>query len=176
MSYTTPATAVAGTVLTAAFLNTNVRDNVAWLATDSPAVRAYNNANISLANATNTAITMNSERFDNAGMHSTSSSTERLVVPTGAAGKYLFGGNISFAFSGTGSRGHHCYLNGATIICENTQQASSSVGNEMSYTSIYALAVADYIAMIGYQNSGGALNTTSNANYSPEFWAYWLRT
>ena len=86
MAFTTPATAVAATALTASFLNVNVRDNIAWMATDSPSCNVYNNANISIATGTNTALTFNSERYDNAAMHSTSSNTQRITAPTGGGG------------------------------------------------------------------------------------------
>ena len=86
MSYSAPFTAVAGTAWRAADWNTNGRDNIAWLATDSPSCRAYNNANISMTSGAATAVTLNSERFDNAAMHSTSSNTSRITVPTGGGG------------------------------------------------------------------------------------------
>lgn len=45
MAWTTPATAVAGTVLTAAWLNTYVRDNTAYLYLSSPRAAEYDNGN-----------------------------------------------------------------------------------------------------------------------------------
>ena len=37
-------------------------------------------------------------------------------------------------------------------------------------TTIYQLTAGDYVEVRAYQNSGGALNVNSTANYSPEFW------
>ena len=175
MAYTAPANAVAGTVLTAAYLNAYLRDNILWLATDSPAVRVYNNADLTLTTGVNTALTFNQERFDNAGVHSTSSNTGRLTIPTGAGGKYLFGGSVVFAFNATGDRGHHGWLNGVTTIVDNAARAGGTFGNAMTYSAVYALTAADYLTMVCYQGSGGNLNITAAGNYSPEFWAYWLR-
>jgi hypothetical protein len=175
--FTAEATAVAGTALTAAFLNTNLRDNVQWLATDSPCVRAYNSAAISIPTGADTLVTLNSERFDNAAMHSTSSNTSRLTVPTGGGGKYLFGGVVDFGLNSIGGRGCHIKLNSATFIAKTVMQANADGGSSSStVTSSYAMNAADYIDMFAYQGSGGNLNLTSTTAYSPEAWAYWLRT
>lgn len=177
MAFTTPATAVAGTALTAAWLNTYVRDNLAWMATDSPACRAYNNANISIGNSSDTAVTMNSERFDNAAMHSTSSNTSRITVPTGGGGKYLMGSLMEFAANATGERGNHLRVNATTFVSKQVQTNSGGIINwTSSNTSVYALSAADYIECYVFQNSGGNLNLAASGNWSPEVWMFWIRT
>jgi len=178
MAFNTPATAVALTALTAGWLNTYVRDNIAWMATDSPAVRAYNNANLAWGTGVDTVVTLNSERFDNAAMHSTSSNTSRGTVPAGGAGKYLFGSLVEFAANVTGGRGCHIKMNGTTYIAKSVVQGSTGAGDttSMTVTSSYALIAADYVEMWAYQSSGGFLNINSASAYSPELWAYWLRT
>lgn len=177
MSFSTPATETAGTILTAGYLNTYVRDNIAWIATDSPAVRGYNNANISWGTGVDAAVAANSERFDNAAMHSTSSNTSRYTVPTGGAGKYLFGGLVEFAANVTGGRGVHIKLNATTYIAKSVMQANTDGGtSSATVTSSYAMSAADYIEMFAYQGSGGFINLNSTSAYSPECWSYWLRT
>ena len=177
MAFTTPATSTAGTVLTASFLNTYVRDNVAWMATDSPSCRAYNNANISIPDSTFTAVTLNSERFDNAALHSTSSNTSRLTVPTGGGGKYVIGLGANWTASASGAlRTTRIEQNATTVLGTFTSQPSASHGSDQSWSTIYALSDADYVEMYVFQNSGGALNLTSVANSSPEFWTFWMRT
>lgn len=178
MAFTTPATATAGTVLTASFLNTNVRDNIAWLATDSPSCRAYNNANISISNGVLTVVTLNSERYDNAAVHSTASNTSRFTIPTGGAGKYVFLGNITYATNGTGVRAANALLNGATTITRNTTASAAAAiyGTELSFCTVYALSAADYVEMQAFQSSGGALNVESNPNATPEAGVLWFRT
>jgi hypothetical protein len=181
MPYTTPRTWVAAEIATAANLNTHLRDNVAWMATDSPACRAYNNANISIPNAVaapGTAITLNSERFDNAAVHSTAVNTSRLTVPSGAAGKYIMGLGTSWAGSAGGNyRQSRIELNGATTnIGIDTRNGSGGHLSEAAWSTVYALAVADYIEGYARQDSGGALNTLVQANSTPEFWCFWFRT
>jgi hypothetical protein len=179
MAFTTPATAVAGNILTASWLNTYVRDNVAWSATDSPACRAYNNATISHSSTGNwQAVTLNSERFDNAAMHSTSSNTERITVPSGGAGKYLVAGNLAWLQNATGQRQLGIGVNGVATFAavQGGPIVSGTVNTNLAVMAVYSMAVADYFAMGGFQDSGGALDMTSQANYSPEFYAFWFRT
>lgn len=166
---------MAGTILTAAYLNTFLRDNILWMATDAPVCRAYNSANISIANASDTAVTLNSERFDNAGMHSTSSNTPRITIPAGSAGKFLFGALIEFAQAGVNERGNHIKLNGTTYIAKMVHPPATSAPTSMTITSMYAMAAGDYIENYVYQSSGSALNLTASGNYSPELWAEWVR-
>jgi len=178
MAYTTPATAVSLAVLTAGWLNTYVRDNVAWLATDSPAVRVYHSVNLSVGNAAWGTMPYDSERYDNAAMHSTSVNTERLVIPTGAGGKYIVGGGISWALSAAGNaRSARIGVNATpTIVAWQVSFPSATVGSEVSMCSTYAMSATDYFIFQLWQDSGGGLNIVSVAQYSPEFWCSWLRT
>lgn len=176
MAFTTPATAVASTILTAAWLNTYVRDNTAWIATDSPAVRAYNNANVSIANNSLQAVTLNSERFDNSGSHSTSVNTPRITAPAGAGGKYLIGAHLAYAGNGTGVRANNVRLNGGSFVSTTTLLPPGAVEAQFTTATVYALSAADYVEMVAFQTSGGALNVVGTDLYSPEFYAFWFRT
>lgn len=175
MAFSTPATSVAGTALTAAYLNTYVRDNIAWLATDSPACRAYNSAAISIPDSVFTAATYNSERFDNAAVHSTSSNTGRLTVPTGGAGKYLVGAVGQFGAL-LGNMATEFRINGSTIIAYVQQYASASTTQGQAPLSPYALSAADYVECLYFQSSGAPLNLLSASAYTPEFFCFWFRT
>ena len=177
MAFTTPATAVAGTVLTASWLNTYVRDNVAWMATDSPAARAYNSANLSTTTGVATALTLNSERFDNAAVHDTGSNTSRMTIPTGGGGKYIIGGGVTWASSALGAiRNSFVLLNGATILVVEQREPSAATNSQSGPCTTYALADADYVELIAQQDSTGNLNVNVAGNYSPEFWVLWTRT
>ena len=148
MAFTTPATAVAGTILTAAWLNTYVRDNVAWLATDSPSCRAYNAPGQSLPAAVGTSLTFNSERYDNAAMHSTSSNTARITVPTGGGGKYLVGGYTLVPGQATPGNyhGHAIQLNATTQIAAIQVQVLNSAVYVPGLTNsaIWSMSASDY--------------------------------
>jgi len=177
MGYNTPFTAVAGTAWKAADWNVYGRDNITWVATDSPACRAYNSAAISVANFSFQALTFNSERFDNASVHSTVSNTSRMTVPAGGGGKYLMGGLISFANNTTGDRGGRIRINGSTDVASQTgPPATSGVDtSDFTITTVYSLSAADYAELMAFQVSGGALNAAASSNYSPEFWVFWFR-
>src|SRR5262245_61121632 len=84
MSYTTPSTRSAGYVVGATQWNELVM-NDRWLAqsnTDGrPLCHAYRSTTVSVADATNTAISWNAERYDNASCHSVSVNTSRFTAP-----------------------------------------------------------------------------------------------
>lgn len=170
---------MAGEVHTAAHHNTYERDNIAWLATDSPACRVYNNANFSHNSSGNfLAVTFNSERFDNAAMHSTSSNTDRITIPTGGGGKYLIGGATAFAAAAGGtSRITGIGINGiTTFAAAQSGYFGAGLTTYISVFTSYAVSAADYVVLPAYQDTGGSLNILQANNYSPEFYAVWSRT
>ncbi len=178
MAYTTPATSTAGTALTASFLNTYVRDNVAWMATDSPACRAFNSGVVSVTNNAETLLTYDSERFDNAAVHSTSVNTGRMTVPTGGAGKYAVGYIVTFAASAAGVREAYVRQNGTLKIGGGgIPITNGNFAQGMGFT-VYVMAVADYFDTSAFQNSGGPLNTVapSASQLMVEFFCFWFRT
>lgn len=176
MAWTTPRTWVAGEIVTASNLNTHVRDDISWIAVDSPACRAYNSAAITTNTSVETIITMDSERFDNAAIHSTVTNTSRFTVPTGGGGKYIATGGITWALSVNGTyRAASLRVNGTTRIGQINTAPSGSHGSDATVCSVYALAAADYVELCGTQDCGFALNINPTANYSPEASLFWFR-
>lgn len=175
MSYSSPRTWATDDPITAAALNQDVRDNVAFLA-NPPRCIVYNNANISIPNNAATALTFNSERQDSDAMHSTSSNTSRITCVT--AGLYDLFGCIRWASQGTvtGVREVGIRLNGATYLAVN--DGGSTLYNGLTIIQQvtrngYPLSVGDYVELVPFQSSGGALNVEFVGNYSPEFAAIW---
>jgi len=115
----------------------------------------------SISTATWTAITFNAEDFDTDSFHSTSSSTSRITIPAGKAGKYLLTSHVYLdSSSGTGRRFGSFYKNGAEAQVARVEVAVSTgtyIG--MVNTIILNLAVADYVEVYFYQSSGGTLST-----------------
>jgi hypothetical protein len=64
-----------------------------------PAVRVFNTANQNIPSSTVTALSFDSEQFDTAGLHSTSTNPDRLTAPVD--GIYQVNGWIQLAFGGT---------------------------------------------------------------------------
>jgi hypothetical protein len=165
MAYTTDRTWVAGEVVTAAYLNTYLRDNMKWLSTDKPMCRAYASAAVSHTPAgAYQDLTFNTDRFDNADVHSTTSLTARFTIPTGAGGKWLFGGSISWAANATGVRYASIWANGGAINVESTTTGDGSLNSGTTVVTLYDLSAGQYFTLSGWQNSGGALNMNANSN------------
>lgn len=170
-AYTTEKTWATNDDITAALLNTHIRDNSQFLH-QPPACRAYNNANISHSSSGSYQfLTFNSERKDTDTMHSTSSNTGRITATT--AGFYEIGGCVEFASNATGLRGLEIRLNGSTVIVTTDVAAISGAGTDLNVSTMYQLAAADYVELGAYQSSGGTLNVSAVGNYSPEFWCAW---
>ena len=137
------------------------------LAAGSPAARVYNSANISIPNATLTALTFNSERFDNDSIHSTASNTSRLTATT--AGVYSISGNFTMAPLGSGIGLIGVRLNGSLIIAYQRFAGITATNLIQAIQTTYKLAAGDYVELIAHQDSGSALNVIAASNYSPEF-------
>lgn len=132
------------------------------------AARAYNSANISVANGTVTSLNLNSERFDSDDFHSTSSNTSRLTIPSGLGGFYTISASIAWATNSTGERMLGILHNGTTYIARAQQATGSTNDLRQNVSTIYNLTAGDYVEISVWQNSGGALNVLSVGNDSPE--------
>ncbi len=132
----------------------------------TPYARVYNSAAISLTTATSTALTFNSERNDTDSIHDTTTNTNRLTCNT--AGRYVIAGTVEFGGNATGLRLIIIRINGTTEIARQFLAANAGT-QSMSVSTLYTLAVTDYVELVAYQSSGGALNVNAAANYSPEF-------
>jgi hypothetical protein len=131
--------------------------------------RVYNSTAISVATGTIQALTFNSERWDTESIHNTSTNTSRLTCQT--AGKYVISGTIEYAsHADNGVRDVYIRLNGATLIGVS-RHIMNNIANtgEVSVSTIYDLAVNDYVELCAFQNTGAAVNVTAAGNYSPEF-------
>lgn len=138
-------------------------------------VRVHHDANQSVANTTNTVLAFNQERWDTHAQHDPSTNNSRLTCKI--AGKYLIIGNFWYESNATGERDAWIRLNGTTKIGETRQEALelTPAGTYVIVTTIYELAVDDYVELGAWQNSGGALNVDVAANTSPEFMMAKLR-
>lgn len=158
--YSDPGAVTAGNPLPAAYLNTG-RANGAWFS-EPPQCSVYNSSAQSVPDATVTALLCASESLDNNGMHSTTSNTSRITAV--AAGRYTMTGTASFAANSTGMRRITFRINGTTQY-DLVQVAASSVLSNviLSGSRTFTFAVNDYVELIVYQSSGGALNVTALA-------------
>jgi len=130
----------------------------------------YKSAAQTISNATDTAITWNSEQFDTDAFHSTSTNTSRITIPAGKAGKYLFTARILWATNASGSRELKFFKNGSEQFWSPSALAATQTGTQ--YSTIWNAAVADYYEVYFWQNSGG--NLDSIGGLSAEFSCQYL--
>jgi len=116
------------------------------------------NTSVSISNATNTKVAMNTETFDTDGFHDNSTNNTRITIPSGKAGKYLINGSTFFAGNATGERTAYIFKNNAEVKATFTVPNASANCN-VFVTAVLDLAVADYVEFVIRQNSGGALNS-----------------
>jgi len=131
-----------------------------------PSARVYHNAHQSIPNASLTALAFNSQRFDTDGIHDTVTNNSRLTCKT--AGKYQITVNLCFETNNTGERRVYLRVNGATYIAGSVANAAAT-SHHFSVSTLYNMDVNDYVEVLVYQSSGGALNVLAGGDYSPEF-------
>jgi hypothetical protein len=152
-----------GTVLTA---DSAEATGMKWAAAAGGAtfsgVSAYKSTNQSVSNATNTALTFDSESFDTDAFHSTSTNTSRITIPAGKAGYYNLIANVVFGTNSTGIRQINFAKNGSAAIYTAQISASSASETIVSVSYLIKLLAADYVEAFVYQTSGGALNIIGN--------------
>jgi len=160
----TPARLAVGTNGQTLVADSTAATGLKWATPSSGATfsgtRIYNSASTSIANATWTDITFNSENFDTDSYHSTSSNTARITIPTGKTGYYFVFGTVRFVGNTTGRRMARMMLNGATSFGIFEATPSTSTGSDVScyLGQVYYFTAADYITLQCYQTSGGALD------------------
>ena len=155
-----------GQVLTA---DSTAATGLAWATASSSfaGVLVFQSATQSLSNATATVITFDSENYDTNAFHSTVSNTSRLTVPAGKAGKYLVFGQLGYNGNATGQRQAEILLNASGGYAKNIAlNNGSSYLTTPSFSTVLTLAVADYVELGGYQDSGGALTNAHGLQYT----------
>jgi hypothetical protein len=88
-----------------------------------------------------------------------SANPTRLTVPVGAGGLYSAMAGCAFAANGTGARGIYFQKNGTTLLRGmNLPNSGASLFTELFLDREIDLVAGDYLEVIPWQNSGGALN------------------
>ena len=135
--------------------------------------RVYSDSTQSFANGATDAIAFNQERFDTDAIHDNSTNNTRLTCKT--AGVYVISGTIQWEYNTSATHRRLGIIkydsdgsNGVYIDFVSKDE-SPATGHKMTITTIYKLAVNEFVTLVARQNRGGALTTTVNANHSPEF-------
>jgi hypothetical protein len=128
----------------------------------------YKSADQSIANATTTVITWDSESYDTNSFHDNATNNSRITIPAGKAGKYLIQLQLNWGTNATSYREARVRLNGSTLLAYVQAQAAAAGGTANTLTTVKTLAVADYIEIQGEQASGGALAATGVNAYATQ--------
>jgi hypothetical protein len=133
--------------------------------------RLGSNASKSIPHATWTALTFNTEIWDEDELHSLFTNADRLTIRT--AGVYLITAQVRFAANMIGTRELQIRLNGSTTLaladCQATAQANGLT--YLNLVTLWKLMVGDYLSTVVYQTSGVALSVESAGAFSPAFMA-----
>lgn len=163
-----PRTAVAGEFETAAFMNM-FRDAVNFLA-NKPLAVLYQASAQSFASSSGAAVTFDSTTTDTYGGHSNTTNNSRYVAIV--AGWYLVVGTVTWANVAGGNRNVSINKNGAGVPQFGTAvpAASALVFPAGQSTALVQLNVGDYVEVIAYQDSGGAVSTHANGSSMAVMW------
>lgn len=152
---------VAGEIVTAAYMNTNIRDAgnffLSW-----PVFEARQTLAQSIPANSDTGILLDTEDIDTDNGHSTATNTSRYVPQT--AGRFQLSGGVSFASNATGQRNSEfgkngTLINGSGVAITPLSGVSTRVPTRVM--TVVANGSTDYFELFGWQNSGGALNTAN---------------
>lgn len=141
-----------------------------------PAVAVKNSGTFDPSTSTWVSVTWDSEDNDTDGMHSTSSNTSRLTVPSGGAGYYLVIATIEFdtttlAAGQAGQYGVRIRYNGSTVFRTvfDDAEAPADADLVMQVAGIPGMNVGDYVECQVYTTRD--INVTANSRFE----AIWQR-
>jgi hypothetical protein len=159
----TVAQVATGSKATATLWNNAVYQQWQFLDVVKPVTQLTAGTATSMANNAWTAVNFDTEVIDTDSQHSTVSNTSRVVIGT-TLGWYRCSGVVTFTGSATGSRyGAKLQLNGVDVNGAQNLYAnySASVQQTASLATIYVQSIlsTDYVELLGFQASGGAMNT-----------------
>lgn len=138
------------------------------------ACRATRTSAVSIADATETTVSFNAERFDTDTMHDSVTNSSRITIKT--AGIYAIGFHGMFAAAADYVGAYAILrLNGTTEIARGPQvtTVSFSMNPQVVVHTIDQFDVADYIEVRVFQNNSAnvARNLEQTDERTPEFYA-----
>lgn len=167
---------VAGELVTAAYMNSNIRDLGNFTLARPMAVLRQAAAQ-SIPNAAWTAVLMDTEDLDRDAGHSTSSNTSRYVGKT--PGWHMAVYTMTWSPNATGARWSRMRNNGtdaiATVPGRDARLSAGTVDTSMSGSGfVYLNGSTDYAELVAYQGSGGALNSYVASDSCPRLAMLWV--
>lgn len=134
--------------------------------------RVTRDANQTIPNAVETALTFNVENFDVGGLANLGADNDRLTIQT--AGKYLIGAQIVWAANAVGFRGLYLYQDANRVDTDEDAPPAGYSFRQRVITEM-ELAAGSVIKAQVYQDSGGDLDVASSGagvpGSTPVLWA-----
>jgi hypothetical protein len=124
---------------------------------------AFHSTSHSIANNTLTALALDSERYDtdpNGAIHDLVTNNQNLTCRT--AGIYHVLGQVTWISNATGLRRLQILFNSAASYAIVTQNPVTGENHSMSVSATMSLAAGDYVTLLAFQTSGGALSTVAD--------------
>lgn len=136
-----------------------------------PYVRVTKTSNQSLTNNVQTSVSWDLARYDPWQMFQPGVSANRLYCQV--PGLYQIGAQFQWGTSSAGYRSMTFRINGTTYWLNQTFAPIVTATNTVTVNNgQITLNLGDYVEVLGYQNSGGALNVEGASGfYVSEFWA-----
>lgn len=180
MARSTPAIAnvVPGTYETAALWTAQVSATMQWVfgtgSNGVPRFKGYQTSTQSLATGqTDNPITLDTESYDSEGGHSTTTNPSRYVCQV--PGLYRITVTGSMAPNGTGARKVGINVNGVSLTGAGVQQVPPASNTWQGAVSTEAfLNAGDYVELVIWQTSGGALSTNAGNSTTPTMCLWWI--
>lgn len=137
-----------------------VRDDIVTLATP-PGCWVNRTATQSAANVTFTYIAFSAaDTRDTDTYHDIFTNNTQMKVPTGFGGIYRLTATVDWDINATGSRLIGWRLNGSTITWGSTTSGVATIGTRSHFSDEIRLTAGQYVEIVCYQASGGALDIT----------------
>ncbi len=132
-----------------------------------PQCRVTNTSTQTIGTGSATAITFNTQTWDNDALHSTASNPAR--ISPSRAGLWRFGGNIAMDANSSGVVGVIIRLNGVTQVVQDLR-LNTATQLFVQLSGEYQCSTSDYAELVVTQTSGANLGTAVTGS-SPSFWA-----
>ena len=171
-----PRTWTVGELLTAAKLNTDLRDGLNFLLAPPRVLTQKSTSQTGLGGSTFHAVTWDNEITDTDGGHSNSTNNTRYTIQT--AGAWEFSCSVLWSNdSSTGGRAALFRKNGSTVLPGITHFPGMSSGSScVSVTTTALLSVSDYVEVIAFHSAGSNLTLNTSADAPAFMSARWVGT
>jgi hypothetical protein len=124
-----------------------------------PRAKAYRNGVVqSIVDNLTTDVDLNAETYDIGAMHNNGAQSQRLLVPSGGSGSYIFSAQVTFAASNVGRREVSITKNGSQIAVQKEFAPDATETTVLSLTLQDTCGIGDQYDLQVYQDSGGPLD------------------